>query len=58
VNFHIGDRVKLKSGGPLMVIIELDDAAQTAKCQWFAKDDLKHEDVFLFVTLTNYDNPG
>ena len=40
--FNIGDLVKLKSGGPVMVITFIFNNGKLA-CQWFSGDDVHHE---------------
>lgn len=35
--FNVGDVVRLKSGGPLMTIVEIDDEEVT--CVWFPTTD-------------------
>ena len=37
--FRIGDTVRLKSGGPLMTVIFLQD--NLVNCTWFLNDELK-----------------
>lgn len=45
-----GDVVRLKSGGPPMVVRAV--SADTAYCQWYAGVDL-HQGTFLFSSLRN-----
>jgi uncharacterized protein YodC (DUF2158 family) len=50
VAFKIGDVVRLKSGGPDMVIQEIDEVNGTAVCRWFdGKKDKREE--FVLETL-------
>jgi len=37
--FNSGDVVKLKSGGPLMTVMEIDKKKQKVLCCWFNKDE-------------------
>ena len=52
--FNVGDRVKLKSGGPVMTVESVGkgmyDAEEKAFCAWFEKSDLKR-DSFPLGTL-------
>lgn len=47
-NFEAGDVVRLKSGGPPMVVRAV--SGDTAYCQWYAGVDL-HQGTFLFTSL-------
>lgn len=42
--FKIGDKVKLKSGGPDMSITEIDYETNIAECAWFNQTVLEAED--------------
>lgn len=46
--FEAGDVVRLKSGGPPMVVRSA--SGDTAYCQWYAGVDL-HQGTFLFSSL-------
>ena len=46
--FHTGDVVRLKAGGPPMVIRAV--SGDTAYCQWYAGLEL-HQGTFLFSSL-------
>jgi uncharacterized protein YodC (DUF2158 family) len=46
--FEAGDIVRLKSGGPPMVVRSV--GGDTAYCQWYAGVDL-HQGTFLFTSL-------
>ncbi len=46
--FEAGDVVRLKSGGPPMVVRAV--SGDTAYCQWYAGVDL-HQGTFLFTSL-------
>ena len=46
--FEAGDIVRLKSGGPPMVVRSI--GGDTAYCQWYAGVDL-HQGTFLFSSL-------
>lgn len=48
--FEAGDVVRLKSGGPPMVVRAV--SGDTAYCQWYAGVDL-HQGTFLFSSLTD-----
>ncbi|HEY0822462.1 MAG TPA: DUF2158 domain-containing protein [Ramlibacter sp.] len=48
--FEAGDIVRLKSGGPPMVVRAA--SGDTAYCQWYAGVDL-HQGTFLFSSLRN-----
>jgi uncharacterized protein YodC (DUF2158 family) len=48
--FEAGDVVRLKSGGPPMVVRAV--SGDTAYCQWYAGVDL-HQGTFLFSSLRN-----
>lgn len=53
--FKVGDVVLLKSGGPDMTVVDLDDyspmhSENSAKCQWF-DGKKKNEDIFAVETL-------
>jgi uncharacterized protein YodC (DUF2158 family) len=46
--FHTGDIVRLKAGGPPMIVRAV--SGDTAYCQWYAGVDL-HQGTFLFTSL-------
>ena len=48
--FEAGDVVRLKSGGPPMVVRAV--SGDTAYCQWYAGVDL-HQGTFLFSSLAD-----
>ncbi|HZN47679.1 MAG TPA: DUF2158 domain-containing protein [Ramlibacter sp.] len=48
LEFEAGDIVRLKSGGPPMVVRSV--GGDTAYCQWYAGVDL-HQGTFLFTSL-------
>ena len=41
MSFTVGDVVKLKSGGPLMTVLSIDEAAHRVVCQWFDKSEAR-----------------
>jgi uncharacterized protein YodC (DUF2158 family) len=56
-----GDLVKLKSGGPVMTVQEIDDytmkgSKDDASCVWFDGTEPK-EKVFELSTLIRYEGP-
>jgi uncharacterized protein YodC (DUF2158 family) len=48
VQFEAGDMVRLKNGGPPMVVRSV--SGDTAYCQWYAGQDV-HQGTFLFTSL-------
>ena len=48
--FEAGDVVRLKSGGPPMVVRAV--SGDSAYCQWYAGVDL-HQGTFLFASLND-----
>ncbi len=51
----IGDMVMLKSGGPVMMVVDVD--IEEAECEWFSeKDQKKHREYFMFEMLVNVNN--
>ena len=46
--FEAGDVVRLKTGGPPMVVRAV--SGDTAYCQWYSEVDL-HQGTFLFTSL-------
>ena len=51
----IGDMVMLKTGGPVMMVVDVD--LEEAECEWFSeKDHCKHRECFMFEMLVNVNN--
>lgn len=51
----IGDMVMLKTGGPVMMVVNVD--LEEAECEWFSeKDQKKHRKYFMFEMLVNVNN--
>ena len=51
----IGDMVMLKTGGPVMMVVDVD--LEEAECEWFSeKDQKKHRKYFMFEMLVNVNN--
>jgi uncharacterized protein YodC (DUF2158 family) len=52
--FKVGDTVRLKSGGPVMTITDIDEysgfSGKSANCKWFVNSGVK-EDVFPLDTI-------
>jgi len=48
-DFKKGDTVKLKSGGPLMTVVDIDELG--VECMWFDKAEKKFIDTFEAATL-------
>lgn len=49
--FTIGDVVRLKSGGPVMTILDLGWNPLSAKCGWFAADGRYFQGVLPVTAL-------
>ena len=50
--FEVGDRVRLKSGGPLMTVASIDETdTHGVWCQWFQDDGKLESDYFKPTTL-------
>jgi uncharacterized protein YodC (DUF2158 family) len=47
--FNVGDVVRLKSGGPIMTIGEIND--DTAHCTWFVKEGTPIDGEFKIAIL-------
>lgn len=56
-----GDVVKLKSGGPKMTVVAVDEAEftgeRTAWCEWFDKGPIAKSATFSLVALTKWPPP-
>ncbi len=51
----IGDMVMQKTGGPVMMVVDVD--LEEAECEWFSeKDHSKHRECFMFEMLVNVNN--
>ncbi len=51
----IGDLVMLKTGGPVMMVVDVD--LEEAECEWFSEKDQKtHRKSFMFEMLVNVNN--
>ncbi len=51
----IGDMVMLKTGGPVMMVVDVD--LEEAECEWFSeKDQRTHRKSFMFEMLVNVNN--
>ncbi|MBQ9508767.1 MAG: DUF2158 domain-containing protein [Bacteroidales bacterium] len=51
----IGDMVMLKTGGPIMMVVDVD--FEEVECEWFSeKDHSKHRECFMFEMLVNVNN--
>ena len=51
----IGDLVMLKTGGPVMMVVDVD--LEEAECEWFSEDNQKtHRKSFMFEMLVNVNN--
>ena len=49
MNFKVGDTVRLKSGGPLMTVIDLD--GERVRCQWFDEKNKPMAQLFVAAAL-------
>jgi len=48
----IGDMVMLTTGGPVMMVVDVD--LEEAECEWFSeKDQKKHRECYMFEMLVN-----
>ncbi|TDB32569.1 DUF2158 domain-containing protein [Stenotrophomonas sp. TEPEL] len=52
MEFKLGDKVKLKSGGPVMTVSSVSDKG--VECQWFDPKGKLHKESFAAVVLTPY----
>ena len=53
----IGDMVMLKTGGPIMMVVDVD--LEEAECEWFSENDQKtHRKSFMFEKLVNVNGLG
>ncbi|MBN4983893.1 DUF2158 domain-containing protein [Stenotrophomonas maltophilia] len=52
MEFKLGDKVKLKSGGPVMTVSSVSD--KDVECQWFDPKGKLHKENFAAVVLTPY----
>lgn len=53
--YGIGDLVMLKTGGPVMMVVDVD--LEEAECEWFSEEDQKtHRKSFMFEMLVNVNN--
>jgi len=52
-NFQVGDTVKLKSGGPLMTIENIDNYTDgiKARCVWFDEKNKQASELFALEIL-------
>jgi uncharacterized protein YodC (DUF2158 family) len=48
--YAINDRVRLKSGGPVMVIVGIEEGGR-ALCEWLNEQGRKQREPFAFLTL-------
>ena len=59
--FKAGDTVKLKSGGPVMTVVQFGSfvmgTVEGYKCRWFDEKNKLTEDVFTEAELTAYSKP-
>lgn len=63
MELHVGDVVRLKSGGPEMTVIEHplkiahgENVASYAICQWFDEDGKKSQGTFIVESLEKVNN--
>jgi uncharacterized protein YodC (DUF2158 family) len=58
MELKVGDLVKLKSGGPVMTVVDVDGDEVT--CVWFPSDDHRklREDDFNDATLEKVEGPA
>jgi uncharacterized protein YodC (DUF2158 family) len=58
MEFKAGDLVKLKSGGPVMTVVEVDE--DEVLCVWFPSDDHRklREADFDIVTIEKVEGPA
>lgn len=63
MELHVGDVVKLKSGGPDMTVMEYpvkiahgENVTSHAICQWFDEDGKKSQGTFIVESLEKVNN--
>jgi uncharacterized protein YodC (DUF2158 family) len=49
--FKLGDVVKLKAGGPKMVVEELPEIAQVVRCAWFSGFEKKSANFYVHTLV-------
>lgn len=57
MSFQAGDVVQLKSGGPLMTVVETNDPGMVS-CIWFNSENVVQEKAFSEDTLKIYQKPN
>jgi len=49
--FKPGETVKLKSGGPLMTVVSVEDGGESVWCEWFDQKGNRQAASFLMTSL-------
>ncbi len=60
MSFKVGDEVQAKSGGPIMTVYRVDEAAEEAQvyCKWYSnKEDKFNRESFPEAALKFYEGP-
>ncbi|TDA64307.1 DUF2158 domain-containing protein [Sulfuricurvum sp. IAE1] len=52
--FKAGDRVTLKSGGPIMTVESIDED-DSVTCVWYENGEIKRQSFIMTVTLKKVD---
>jgi uncharacterized protein YodC (DUF2158 family) len=54
-NFQVGNTVELKSGGPVMTIVDIERIEMSALCTWFNQRGVEDHQKFPLAALKPYE---